>query len=523
MTRRPFPLLLFLGEGERRQFINRTALEFLHPVLLCLLRMPPSLKWKTALYFGMLVVLAGCVPKATPVRFYSALPETFRNTPATTGSVHQGKKAPFRQPQPVAWWARGRDKHLTHLVERALRDNPRLEQAQARLATARALTRAEALQTFPLFTETGKATLTRRLSGKLEGLNEKGEEAGQPPLRAIGTYERTAAMAWDIDLFGRARSAVRAAQASSLMAQEELNAARIDLISETVRSYVELRGAQARRLVLARDAGARGDIAEMTRRRQAAGIAGAYDVQRAVSSAEATRARLPSVELETEKALQRLASLIGSPVANPSLMIASPLPSLSLPEEGLPLDLLRTRADIRVAEWRVIRQAAQRGVAEADLYPRLTLSGTLTLSGNLVGQPLVGRVIDISGGPSFSVPLLDWGQRQSLVVARDAELKEALAQYREAVIKAVEETEIALATIRQSRERITRFQAAAHSARSALDMSDRLFRNGLIGIEERLSAESEYRAAELSLIEAREAAAIAVVGLYRALGGPDGV
>jgi NodT family efflux transporter outer membrane factor (OMF) lipoprotein len=470
---------------------------------------------RAALLGGAVLLLAGCVPKSPPLSFPNTVPERFRNDPVTTGSL------PLRKPNPMAWWRAPNDAHLTRLVERALTDNPRLEQALARVQAAKGLARAESAQSLPSLTDTTSLDVKHRLAGSLRGLNEKGEDIGRSPKRTVGSYQRGTEFLWEVDLFGRARSAVRAAQAGALAAEEEANAARIDLISETARTYVELRGAQARRAILARDAAARQDIADMTRRRKDAGIAGAYDLQRAIASSEATRARLPSVELEYEKALQRLATLVGSPAANPALMQGAPIPALSIPASGLPLDLLRTRADMRVAEWKVIQQAAQVGVAQADLYPRLTLTGSLTLSGNVIGQPLVGNVLQVAGGPSLSIPLLDWGQRRAIVDVRGAELKEALAVYRQAVLSAVEEVEIALASIRQTREKVARLSSAAQSAKSALDMSDRLFRNGMISIEERLNTETEYRAAELSLAEAREASSIAVVALYRALGGPD--
>jgi outer membrane protein TolC len=181
---------------------------------------------------------------------------------------------------------------------------------------------------------------------------------------------------------------------------------------------------------------------------------------------------------------------------------------------------VRTRPEIRSAERLVARRAADVGVATAELYPRLTLSGTLTIAGNVLARPLPGQLVTVAGGPALTIPLLDWGQRRAVVEAREADLREALAGYQNAVLQGVEEVEVSLASIRNQNARIARLQGAVAATRRAFETADTLYRQGLTGLTERLTAETEWRQAELDLADASEAAGVAVVRLYKALGAP---
>jgi NodT family efflux transporter outer membrane factor (OMF) lipoprotein len=430
-------------------------------------------------------------------------------------------REPYRFAEAKGWWLGYRDPILSGLIDRALAQSPTLEQALARIESARALARSEGASRFPQVGGSGNVDLTRRLSGSAEGLNEGGESNGQGSRRAVGTFQAGFDATWEVDLFGRVRNAIASAQRNAEAIAEDAETARVTLIAEIVRTYVELRAAELRRGIIGNDIAARQRLVQLVQSQKSAGLAADFDVQRAVAVAETAKARLPTADLAIRTARHRLATLIGEPAPDRALARSvSRVPIIRPPRPTFPADLVRTRPEIRAAERNVARRAADVGVATAELYPRLTLSGTLTIAGNVLARPLPGQLVTVAGGPALTIPLLDWGQRRAIVDAREADLREAVAGYRAAVLQGVEEVEVSLASIRNQNARIARLQSAVSATYRAYETADALYKQGLTGLTERLTAEAEWRQAELELADAREAAGIAVVRLYKALGAP---
>lgn len=460
-----------------------------------------------------LLALGACASVREAGDLNSPLPANWSNGP--TG------REPYRFAQASTWWRAYRDPVLDGLIARALTQSPTLQQAIARVDSARALARAEGANLFPRADGGGAVDLERRLSGSPEGLNAAGEELGLGSRRAVGAFQAGFDASWEIDLFGRVRNAVAGAQANAQVAAEDAQTAQVTLVAEVARTYVELRAAERRRGIIGNDVVARGRLVELVHTQKKAGLSGDFDVQRAIAAAETARARQPTAELAVRIARQRLATLVGEPLPDPKLARSvSRVPIIRPPRPTFPADLVRTRPEIRSAERLVARRAADVGVATADLYPRLTLSGTLTIAGNVLARPLPGQIVTVAGGPALTIPLLDWGQRRAVVEAREADLREALAGYRSAVLQGVEEVEVSLASIRNQNARIARLQGAVSATRRAFETADQLYRQGLTGLTERLTAETEWRQAELDLADASEQAGVAVVRLYKALGAP---
>lgn len=430
-------------------------------------------------------------------------------------------QAPYRQAEAATWWRSYRDPVLNKLIDRGLIQSPTLEQALARVDSARALARSEGSGQFPRVDGSGNIDMTRRLSGSIEGLNAGGEELGQGPRRSVGTFQAGFDASWEIDLFGRVRNAVASASRNAEALAEDAETARITLVAEIVRTYIELRAAERRRAIIGNDIAARQRLVQLVQSQKTAGLTADFDVQRAVAVAETAKARLPTADLAIKTARQRLATLVGEPTPDEALVRSvSRVPIIRPPRPSFPADLIRTRPEIRSAERTVARRAADVGVATAELYPRLTLSGTLTIAGNVLARPLPGQLVTVAGGPALTIPLLDWGQRRAIVDAREAELREAVAGYKGAVLQGVEEVEVSLASIRNQNARIARLQSAVSATYRVYETADALYKQGLTGLTERLTAETEWRQAELDLTEAREAAGVAVVRLYKALGAP---
>lgn len=494
--------MVFGRETEFRNLVMRGSLERLTQVL------------RTGFPAGIaLLSLSACTNVNEGTALNAPIPAQWAN--GVTGSE------PYRRAEAQTWWLGYRDPILNQLIDRALVQSPTLEQALAKVDNARALARSEGAGLFPRFDGSGNIALTRRLSGSAEGLNEGGEALGQGQRRGVGTFQTGFDATWEIDLFGRVRNAIASARNYAEVAAEDAEAARITLIAEIVRTYIELRAAESRRGIIGNDIAARQRLVQIVQGQKIAGLAADFDLQRALAVSETAKARLPTANLAITAARQRLATLVGEPAVDKMLArSASRVAIISPPRPTFPADLVRTRPEIRSAERVIARRAADVGVATAELYPRLTLSGTLTIAGNVLARPLPGQLVTVAGGPTLMIPLLDWGQRRAIVDAREADLREAIAGYKSAVLQGVEEVEVSLAAIRNQNIRIARLQSAVSATYRAYGTADTLYKQGLTGLNERLAAETEWRQAELELADAREASGVAVVRLYKALGGP---
>lgn len=473
-----------------------------------------SLLYRCAAVGVAALAVTGCVTRDKRADLVVALPSRW-SSGATAGSS--------QPPADLAnWWRRFRDPQIDRLVQIALASNPGLDEARERVIAARALARAQGAQRLPTVDAAAATTFTSRLSGPAGGLNAAGEDYfGDPPRRTVGTFQAGFDARWELDFFGRLSSAANAAERAAAAVEEEAREARLTLIAEVVRTYFELQGALGRRSVIGREIFARQNLLSLVRAQQAAGSSGEFDVQRARATYEAARARAPTADLAVRTAQHRLATLTGSTRPDPSLLRSGRSAGYIAPAIGpVPATILRWRADIRRAEQLILQRGAEADVAYAELFPRFNLAGTLDIAGNLLARPILGTPVTLSGGPGVTIPLFDWGMRNNVLRAREAQWREAVAGYRGTVLRAVEDVEISLAAIRSARARVERQRTAVSAANSAFTLADRQYRGGLTGLTERLQAETDLRQAELDLADATEQGAVANVGLFKALGAP---
>ena len=463
-----------------------------------------------------LLVVTGCTLRDRPELGAAPLPSTWTYGPTARPGAASANLAD--------WWRGYKDPEISHLVDQALAGNPSVEEALRRVQAARAVARADNALRYPQATPRARIEIASRLAGPTGGLTEAGEfqGAGTGDPRTVGIGQAGIDASWEIDLFGRLGAQVRASERNAEARIEDLEAARTALAADVVRSYIEFRGAQRRRAVIATELEARRQLAQLVKTQQSAGLAGEFDVQRAGATFAAARARLPEVEAEVDIAAQRIATLIGQPKISLGFRQSrGDIPVAVAPGATLPADLLRMRPDIRQAEITILQRAALADVAYSELFPRLTLDGTIEVRANVLATPIAGTPVTFVGGPGLAIPLFDWGQRRAVLDARQAELKEAIASYRRVVLDAVGEVEGALAQVEQQARRRERLRTAVTAARRAFDTAQRLYRAGEINLTERLQAETDLRQAELGLAVASETHAVALVTLYRALGaGP---
>lgn len=414
------------------------------------------------------------------------------------------------------WRAVG-DPLLVELVERAALANLDVAQAEARLREARAGRDAAAGRRLPEASATASGT-RQRLS-----------ENGQLPVANIPGFDREFSLfdagfdaSWEIDLWGGARRAVEAAGYRVELAQAQQRETQLRVVAEVVRSYAELRGAQAEAATLRADAQAQRRIATLVRQRYETGEAARFDDARADAQARAAEAALPGAEARIRAAAYALALLTAQPPEAMADRLLTPAPVPRPPElavAGLRSDMLRRRPDVAMAEARLAAATADVGVETANLFPRLSLIGSIGQQARSTGD------LDSSGstrfqfGPSLHWPIFSGGRIRAQIRAADARKDGAAAAYEQAVLGALSDSETALnryaATVSAARElRIARDRAA-----TALDLARQRHDAGEDDAIALMDATIRYTAAARAADSADVAAFEAHAALVKTLGG----
>ena len=409
------------------------------------------------------------------------------------------------------FWRAFGDATLDRLVEQAVAANTDLRVAAARVAEARAI----ALGTDGL----GRPTL-----GLSAGAGRaRAQDTSGDPVTG-NQFSAGLASSWEIDLFGRIDQTQQAAAAGLASAEALQRAVRVSVAAEVARQYFELRGVQEQLRVARQLLEGYRLTLKLVQARQDVGRGTALDTARATTLVESTAASLPALDTALVRARLRLAVLTGGAPASLDALLAEPrplpgLPPTALESVGSPASLLRRRPDVAAAEQQLRAAEAQIGVARSALYPNLTLAGSLGLNAGRLGDLGDSASFIYNLGASLAWTLLDHGQRQSQVSAAEARRDAALAQFDQAVLAALEDTETALAGYTRAQSRSEHLLAAAQAAEEAARISRARLDAGSIDFLDVLDAERERLRARDSLAQSQTAAATALVGVYRALAG----
>jgi NodT family efflux transporter outer membrane factor (OMF) lipoprotein len=438
-------------------------------------------------------LLAGCVQVAVP-RLDAPAPAAWQHAPAADAALGPA-------PDLRGWWKAFGDAELDRLVERALEQNLTIAQAALRIDAARVLTQ-------------------HRYAAFLPSLGA--HTFAEPAPDSSASYFQVGFDAkWELGLFGSAKSHARIAKADQRISESEAQAARVSVVAEVVRTYLELRAAQRRLALLEQLATLADEKAALTSTRVRLRMASAGDLARAEAERASAQAALYEPRLAAERCRQQLAVLLGQSQPAADLVAPGAPPDLGdLRIAAAPADLLRTRPEIRRAEAEVLKAAGELGIARAELYPRLGLGGSLTYAAKVVGHTRLSDTDDIvTFGPVFDIPLFDWGARRAVADARDAQLSASMLAYRQAVLEGVAEAETALAALEQQRERA----AALRRGLAGIERGDAdvgtLRRLGLADGFDRVASRAALLQAELELVQAEQERGVAFVALYKALGG----
>jgi NodT family efflux transporter outer membrane factor (OMF) lipoprotein len=436
-------------------------------------------------------------------------------TPDDWHALHNAATAPAGDPAALAdWWKTLNDPTLNQLIDQALAGNRTAKQAYARVVEARARRGVAAGDFWPTLTASAGGNRTNsesRISDPDVGLSGGTDEI----------YTAGLDSGWELDLFGGRRRAFEAASAQLGASQADLRDVLVTLLGDVALSYVDVRTAQSRLTFAEKNLEAQRGVLDITQWRAAAGLATALEVEQAQSNYQQTRAVIPSLQTSLVESMNRLSVLTGDPPGSLEAVLAErkPIPVASLEiAAGVPVDVLRRRPDIRGAERRLAAQTAEVGVATAQLYPSLSLSGSITLQSLHASDVLDGFRTDRLG-LSLVMPLFRGGALRQNVKAQNALVDQALASYEATVLGAYEEVENALTASSNEDARHEALQLGVESARRASDLALTQYNSGLVDFQNVLDADRQLLALEDSLAVSDGEMTANLIRLYKALGG----
>ncbi|SIS70426.1 efflux transporter outer membrane subunit [Phaeovulum vinaykumarii] len=393
-----------------------------------------------------------------------------------------------------AWWQDYRDPVLSDLVARGLAQGLDVMAASERLREAEANLRA-----------TGDSAL----SGSLAAAQTR---AGGDGLVNTDTASASLGAAYVLDLFGGVRRAREGARADVVSARAAEETTRLAFLAELVAAYSDARYYQEALALSRQTIAARAETVEITRRQFAAGAATEYELAQAEALLQTARADLPQYAAQFDARVFAIATLLAEPAGPLRTRLQRGAPQLRIPggsRTGVPADLLRNRPDVRGAEADLASAVAAVGVAEADLYPALTLSGTLARANGADTW---------SFGPGLSLPVLSQG---SLRGARDAAVsraRQAEIDWRAAILAAVEDVTVARSNLDRYRQRAAALRRAADSYDRALKLAQANYRNGAITLLDLLETDRSAASARIAAASGVNEAAKAWASLRIATG-----
>jgi outer membrane protein, multidrug efflux system len=412
-----------------------------------------------------------------------------------------------------AWWELFNDAELNRLETLATTNNQQLVAAWANFQQARALVNVARADFFPQIS-TDPAYTRQRTSANM--LQRSGGPSGSS---TYNTFSFPLTASWEIDLWGRVRREVEAAQASLAASADDLESTKLAIQAEVAIDYVTLLALDAQHTLLDETIKTYERALELTQNRRKSGIATDYDVSLADTQLRSTQAQLPALELLAANLRHALATLCGQPATtfavNEAKLGSTAIPAIPV---AVPSELLERRPDVAAAERRMAAANADIGLATAAFYPRVMINGLAGFqsidAGTLFDWP--SRVWAV--GPSLQLPLFTGGRKRAQLAAARASYDGTVANYRQTVLSAFQEVEDQLAAQRLLSKELEAETAALKSARRTLEISNTRYKGGVITYLEVAIAQSSALDHEQTVVRLAAQRLGASVTLIKALG-----
>ena len=410
----------------------------------------------------------------------------------------------------TVWWQQFDDPTLNQLVGKALNGNRDLRVAFARWKAARAIRDDISNDNLPV--------VTSRVSSQ----QGKAQVPGQSVNRVnTERYDLGLDMAWEIDLFGRIQRELESSDAREDATAADLYQLRVTMIAELVDAYGQLRGAQLREKIALANLKNQSESRAVTVSLRDAGVGNELDVVRADARLAAVEATVPQLQAEQVRDKNRIATLLGerpdrlsvdlSPKDLPAIAKALPI--------GDPGELLHRRPDVLAAERRLAASTADVGVATADLFPRVSLSGFLGFTAGRGSQIGSSAARAWSLGPSITWAAFDLGSVRARIRGANADAEGALATYEQQVLLALEESENAFSDYGKRQQRLLSLIRQSESSRAAADLAATQYKEGVVDYLVLLDAQRERLNAEDAQALGETDQYRAIVAIYKSLGG----
>ncbi|WP_233839093.1 efflux transporter outer membrane subunit [Paraburkholderia sp. ZP32-5] len=418
------------------------------------------------------------------------------------------------------WWTGFHDAELEKVVQRALDQNLGLQAAIARVAQARAAAQAAGAQLLPTIDANASATILHQST-----TSPLGTLASAFPnySRDQREYVVGATASWEIDLAGGLRRAHAAALEEEQAAEADQLGTRVTVVADAADAYLQIRGLQARIAVTQDQIDTDARLLDLVNARKHAGAATEREVAQAEALYRQARATMPALRVSLEAQLNRLDVLMGAQPGTYATELgvnAATIPDVPAIGTGdQPIDVLRRRPDIIAAERHLAASNEQIGVAIADYYPKISLSGALGFDSITSNHLFNAKSFQPLGTGALRWRIFDFGKVDAEVKQARGAYAEALVQYKEAALKATEDVEDAFVTLAQTELRAQELQQEVTALVSARDLSERAYRAGSITLTDVLDADRQLLSARDDLDATRADAARAAVRTYRALGG----
>jgi NodT family efflux transporter outer membrane factor (OMF) lipoprotein len=431
-----------------------------------------------------------------------------------------------RQAELVHWWTTFNDPTLTSLVERAVVSNLDLQQAQARMLQARANRGIVAADLWPTIDSNATVTRSRSVTSAVPSTTAIGTTGKTVKTTTVGTmrnlFQTGLDAAWELDVFGRVRRNIEAADADVQVTIEDYRGTLVTLVAEVALNYIDLRSSQQEIIIAQNNLQSQQHTAGLTRQRFQVGLVSALDVANAEAQVASTTAQIPLIETAAQQAIYNLSVLLAlEPAALvKELSPASPIPTNPpLIPMTMPSDLLLRRPDVRSAEAQIHSATARIGAATADLFPKFNLVGATGFQGSKSNDWIKGinRVWSVS--PSVSWNIFDAGRIRSNIELQKAIQKETLLAYQKTILTAFQDVENALIAYAKEQQRRTALIDAVTADRKAVKLSTLLYTEGQTDFLNVLDAQRSLYVSEEALVISTRSLSTDLVALYKALGG----
>jgi len=433
------------------------------------------------------------------------------------------------------WWRQFNDATLDSLIDRAAAGNLDLQSAVLRIAAAREQAVVSGAQGLP--------QLSANASYKREELGLKGL------LQSQGVFDKTNALgpngasvanalnsatgpvslfqdgfdaSWELDLFGRVRRSVESANAQTESEIENRNDALVSLEAEVAQTYSQLRGAQLLKQITLAEIDSEQQILDLTREQARVGLTSQSDVESATAQVGSLQAQLPQFDAQIAQSMNGLAVLTGSPPGALDEELEAPGAVPPVPPSvpiGLPSTLARRRPDIRHAESDLHAATAEIGVAVAQMYPDVSLTGTIGTRATQAKYLAHWSSLFWSVGPSISLPIFEGGALRANVRIAKAQAGQAALQYRSTVLKALQDVDNALVSYRTDQDRREALTRTVEANRISLQLATDSYRKGLVSFVTVLDAERQLAQTRQQLAQSTVSVTTDLIAVYKALGG----